>query len=136
MNSNIVVKSLEELGNFTELFSEPDSQSAQPAVEPITTLPSDEDLTHLADTVSEAMRELQSLMEQDGRARERAEESLERYRRLERMRTHVAQLNSDARAIADTASTLSDLGFDPRCRDRATRLVQLAAHVETSPAFA
>jgi hypothetical protein len=116
----IVLKSLEELGRFSDLFDSADRANNERALVPVVVEPIVEpDLEALADATSRAAEELRELAAADARARQEAEEALARYRRLQGDATRLEGIAKQAAAVAQGADALVARAFDPVCREQA-----------------
>jgi hypothetical protein len=130
MNQRIVLKSLEEIGRFTDLLVPSDRPSNERAlvrvvVEP-TTAP---DLDALAEAASRAAQDLSQLATADSRARREAEEALARYRRLQGDSARLQRIAGEAQTVADHAAVLAQQAFEPTCRERAGAVATTASDV-------
>lgn len=130
MTQPIVLKSLEELGQFGDLFVSADRASNERALVPVAVEPIMEpDLDALADAASRAAEELRELAATDARARQEAEEALGRYRRLQGDATRLERIAQQAAAVAQGADALAARAFDSACRERARAIAAAAAFV-------
>jgi hypothetical protein len=130
MTQRIVIKSLEELGRFSDLFVPADEVQEVRALVPIVTEPTTEaDIEALAEAASRAALELRQLAEADAAAREEAEEALARYRRLQSSGARLERVAIEAEALADRAASLAQQAFDPNCRKKAGEIATAVAAV-------
>ncbi len=119
MTQAIVVKSLEDLGEFSHLFvadTQPDSGSR--ALVPMPSEP-EADIEALANAAAQAAQELCELAVADREARRQAEEAFAEYRRLGTAIARLQGLARETQAIAEQARALADKAFDEECRERA-----------------
>jgi uncharacterized protein (DUF1697 family) len=136
INQSLVLKSLEELGGFSELFAEadhdqpPDDPAPAPAAaEPSGQLMLEADLDRLADAVSRAAEELREIAAADAAIRQEAEAALARYRRLTGDAARLAETTSAAEAVAEQATALSREAFEPSSRQRVEGVITTARAV-------
>jgi hypothetical protein len=126
----IVLKSLDELGRFSDLFVSADRASNERALVPVVVEPTMQpELEALADAASRAAEELRELAAADSQARREAEAALERYRRLQGDRARLLRIAGEAQAVADHAVVLAQQAFEPTCRERAGAVATAAALV-------
>jgi hypothetical protein len=125
-----VLKSLEDLGRFSDLFVSADRASNERALVPVVAEPIVEpDLEALADAASRAAEELRQLAAADARARQEAEEALARYRRLQGDATRLERIAQQAAGVAQGAHALAARAFDLACRERAGAVATTAGLV-------
>jgi hypothetical protein len=125
-----VLKSLEELGRFADLFDSTDRASNKRTLLPVVVEPIVEpDLEALAEAAIRAAQELRQLAEADSRARREAEEALTRYRRLQGDAARLQRIAGEAQTVADHAAVLAQEAFEPACRERAGVVAIAAAFV-------
>ena len=130
MTQGIVLKSLEDLGRFSDVIVPADEAGEMRALVPVVLAPTVEpDLDALADAASQAVQELRDLVTADARARREAEETLARYRRLQGDGARLEQVVSEAQAVAEQASALAERSFAPACGERARAVATVAATV-------
>lgn len=130
MTQRIVIKSLEGLGRFSDLFVPADEAQEVRALVPVVTEPTTEgDLETLAETASRAALELRQLAEADAAARQEAEEALARYRRLQSDAARLKRVAVEAKTLADRAANLAKQAFDPNCREKAGEIAAAVAAV-------
>jgi len=133
MMQPIVIKNLEELGRFSDLFVPADEAEEVRALVPVVTEPTTEaDLEALVEAASRAAQELRELAEADAAARREAEEGLARYRRLQGDAARLERMADEAQAMANRASSLANQGFDANCRERAGEIATVLAAVATA----
>jgi tetratricopeptide (TPR) repeat protein len=120
MTQRIVIRSLEELGRFSDLFVPAEEAQEVRALVPVLTEPTTEaDLDALAEAASRAALELRQLAEADAAARQEAEEALAHYRQLQRNAARLERVAVEAEALADRAANLAEQAFNPNCREKA-----------------
>ncbi len=125
MTQRIVVKSLEELGEFSHLFvAEPQSDSSRSLV-PLPVEP-ETDIERLGIAAAQAAQELSELAAADREARRQAEEAIAEYRRLGSTVSRLQEVAFETQTLAERATVLADEAFDASCRERA-RAVSLTA---------
>jgi len=130
VTERIVLKSLGELGRFSDLFVSADRTCNERTLVPVVAEPIVEpDLEALAEAASRAAEELRHLATADGRARREAEEALTRYRRLQGDRDRLQRIAGEAQTVADHAAVLAQQAFEPACRERAGAVAIAAAFV-------
>ncbi|MDI6857219.1 MAG: hypothetical protein QME71_02765 [Dehalococcoidia bacterium] len=130
MTQRIVIKSLEELGRFSDLFVPADEAQEVRALVPVVTEPTTEaDLEGLAEAASRAALELRQLAEADAAARQEAEEALAQYRRLQSNAARLERVAVEAEALADRAANLAKQAFNPNCRKKAGEIATAVAAV-------
>lgn len=134
MNRSLVLRSLEELAGFSELFTETDQPAderapASACTEPSGQLMLEPDLDRMADAVSRAAEQLREIAAADAHARREAEAALTRYRRLKADAARLAQTASAAEAVADQATALSREAFELASRPRVETVVTTARAV-------
>ena len=133
MTQRIVLRSLEELGDFAGLLVADDRPSNERALLPVPVQRSPElNLDALGEAVSRAAEELRELVESDARARREAEQALARYRRLQCEATRLERVATETQALAERASLLAERAFDPACRSKAEEVATLVATVATT----
>jgi len=126
----IVLKSLEELGRFSDLFVSADRTRTERALVPVVAEPIVEpDLDALADAASRVAQELRQLAAADSRARREAEEALTRYRRLQGDAARLEGIAQQAAVVAQGADALAVRAFDAACRERARAIATGAGSV-------
>src|SRR5713101_7613588 len=134
-NNKIVLKSFEDLGQFTDHFRESDGPDNERALAPMPVLPSDDDLVSLVEAVQAAAEQLGSLAAENARSREQAVEGLAQLRRLQEARPQLVQVVAQAQRVAQAASELADSGFDEECQDKAKDLSLTATRVADVACF-
>jgi len=133
MTQPIVLKSLDELGRFGDLFAATELADNDRALVPVAVAPTAEpDLDALAEAASRAAQELSRLASADARARQEAEQALARYRRLNGDASLLQDVSERAQVVADQASALASRAFSPECRERAKEIATAAAAVATT----
>jgi hypothetical protein len=133
MTQPIVLKSLDELGRFGDLFAATERANNDRALVPLAVGPTTEpDLDALAEAASRAAQEIGRLASADARARHEAEQALTRYRRLQGDAALLQDVSERAQAVADQASALAERAFSPECRERAGEIATVAAAVATT----
>jgi hypothetical protein len=129
MTQQIVLTSLEDLGQFADLIAvdEPVSNELAlvPQHKPIATF----DVAALIETLRASSQELDGLAKADAIARQHAEEALVRYRRLTADATRLQRIALEAQGISDQASAFANHAFSPECREGAARIAQAGAMV-------
>lgn len=132
MTEGIVLKSLEELGQFSDVIVPADEAGEVRALVPVVRMPAVEpDLDALADAASQAAQELRDLAEADRRARQEAEKALDRHRRLQREKARLEEIITNAQSVADKAAALAVSAFEVSCSQRAREVAGVAAQVST-----
>jgi tetratricopeptide (TPR) repeat protein len=130
MTECIVIKNLEELGRFSDLFLPADEAEEVRALVPVVTEPTTEaDLDALAEAASRAALELRQLAEADAAARQEAEEALAHYRRLQSNAAQLERVAVEADSLADRAANLAEQAFEPNCREKAKEIAMAVAAV-------
>jgi hypothetical protein len=133
MTQPIVLKSLDELGRFGDLFAASERAHNDRALVPMVVGPTAEpDLDALAEAASRAAQEISRLAAADARARQEAEQGLARYRRLQGDAALLQDVSERAQAVADQASALAARAFSTECRERAKEIATAAAAVATT----
>ncbi len=133
MTQRIVIKNLEELGRFSDLFLPADGPEEVRALVPVVTEPIVEaDLDALAQAASRAALELRQLAEGDAAARREAEEALAHYRRLQCNAARLERVAAEGHALADRAANLAEQAFNPDCRQKAKEIATAVAAVITT----
>ena len=133
MTQPIVLRSLDELGRFGDLFAPTERANNDRALVPVAVGPTPElDLDALAEAASRAAQELSRLASADARARQEAEQALTRYRRLQGDASLLQEVSEGAQVVADQASALASRAFSPECRERAKEIATAAAAVATT----
>ena len=133
MTQPIVLRSLDELGRFGDLFAATERSNNDRALLPVAVGPTTgPDLDALAEAASRAAQELSRLASADARARQEAEQALARYRRLQGDAALLRDVSERARAVADQASALASRAFSSGCRERAKEIATAAAAVATT----
>jgi len=133
MTQPIVLKSLDELGRFGDLFAATERANNDRALVPVAVGPTTgPDLDALAEAASRAAQELSRLAAADARARQEAEQALTRYRRLQGNAAVLQDVSERAQAVADQASALAERAFSQGCRERAKEIATAAAAVATT----
>lgn len=133
MTQRIVIKNLEELGRFSDLFVPADEAEEVRALVSVVTEPAVEaDLDALAEAASRAAQELRQLAEADAAARREAEEALAHYRRLQSSAVRLERVAVEAQALADRAANLAEQAFEPNCREKAKEIARAVAAVMTT----
>lgn len=123
MTQRIVIKNLEELGRFSDLFVSPDGAKEVRALAPVVTEPTTEaDLEALAEAASRAAQEVRQVAELDAAARREAEETLARYRRLQSDAARLERVAVQAEAVAYQAANLAQRAFNPNSREKAAEV--------------
>jgi hypothetical protein len=130
MTQQIVLRSLEDLGQFADLIATDEPVNNERALvpqppKPIATF----DVAALIETLRASAQELDGLAKAEAIARQHAEEALARYRRLTGDATCLQRIALEAQGIADQASVLADHAFSPECQEGAARIAQAAAMV-------
>lgn len=130
MTQQIVLTSLEDLGQFADLIVADEPVSNELALvpqprKPIATF----DVAALIETLRASAQELDGLAKADAIARQHAEEALVRYRRLTGDATRLQRIALEAQGIADQASVFADHAFAPVCQEGAVRIAQVAGMV-------
>ena len=130
MTQQIVLTSLEDLGQFADLIATDEPVNNERALvpqppKPIATF----DVAALIETLRASAQELDGLAKADAIARQHAEEALVRYRRLTGDATRLQRIALEAQGVADQASVLADHAFSPECQEGAARIAQAAAMV-------
>lgn len=130
MTQRIVIKNLEELGRFSDLFVPADEAEEVRALVPVVTEPTTEaDLEALAEAASQAALELRQLAEADTTARQEAEQALAQCRRLQNNAGRLERVAVEAEALANRAANLAEQAFDPNCREKAGEIATAVAAV-------
>ncbi len=133
MTQRIVIKSLEELSRFSDLFAPADEAQEVRALVPVVSQPTTEaDLEALAEAASRAAQELRELAEADAAARREAEEALAQYRWLQSSAARLERVAVEAEALAGRAANLAQQAFDPNCREKAKAIATAIAAVMTT----
>jgi hypothetical protein len=133
MTQPIVLKSLDELGRFGDLFAATERANNDQALVPVAIGATMEpDLDALAEAASRAAQEISRLAAADVRDRQEAEEALARYRRLQGDAALLQDVSERAQGVADQASALAGRAFVPKCRERAKEIATAAAAVATT----
>jgi hypothetical protein len=130
MTQQIVLTSLEDLGQFADLIATDEPVSNGRALvpqppKPIATF----DVAALIETLKASAQELDGLTKADAIARQHAEEALVRYRRLTGDANRFQRIAIEAQGVADQASVLADHAFSPECQEGAARIAHAAAMV-------
>lgn len=130
MTQQIVLTSLEDLGQFADLIATGEPVSNERALvpqppKPIATF----DVSALIETLRASAQELDGLAKADAIARQHAEEALVRYRRLTGDATRLQRIALEAQGVADQASVLADHAFSSECQEGAVRIAHAAAMV-------
>ena len=130
MTQQIVLTSLEDLGQFADLIATDELVNNERALvpqppKPIATF----DVAVLIETLRASAQELDELAKADAITRQHAEEALVRYRRLTGDATRLQRIALEAQGIADQASVFADHAFSPECQEGAARIAQAAAMV-------
>lgn len=132
MTQGIVLKSLEELGQFSDLITPANDAGECRALVPVEVMPWVEpSIEELADEASRAAQELREVAEADRRARQDAEQALDRYRRLQREKARLEAIITTAQGVADKAAALAEFAFEVACAQRAREVAGVAAQVST-----
>ncbi len=132
MTQRIVIKNLEELGRFSDLFVCADEAQEVRALVAVVTEPTTEgDLETLAEAAGRAALELRQLAEADAAARQEAEEALAQYRRLQSNAARLERVAVEAEVLADRAANLAEQAFNPNCRKKAGEIATSVAAVAT-----
>ncbi len=133
MTQRIVIKNLEDLGRFSDLFVPADEAQEVRALVPVVTEPTTEaDLEALAEAASRAALELRQLAEADAAARHEAEEALAHYGRLRSNAARLERVADEAQTLADRAANLGEQAFGLDCRERAREIATAIATVVTA----
>jgi len=133
MTQPIVLKSLDELGRFGDLFAATERSNNDRALLPVAIGATMEpDLDALAEAASRAAEEIGRLAAADARARQEAEQALARYRRLQGDAALLQDVAERAQVVADQASALAGRAFAPECRERAKEIATVATAVATT----
>lgn len=130
MTEQIVLTSLEDLGQFADLIVADEPVNNERALvpqppKPIATF----DVAALLETLRASAHELDGLAKADAIARQYAEEALVRYRRLTGDATRLQRIALEAQGIAGQASVFADHAFSPECQEGAARITEAAAMV-------
>jgi len=126
----IVLKSLEELGQFADLFDSTDRARNKRTLLPVVAEPIVEpDLEALAEAAIRAAQELRQLAAADAQARQEAGEALGRYRRLQGDAIRLEGISQQAAGVAQGAHALAARAFDPASRERARAIAAAAGFV-------
>ena len=115
MTQQIVIHSLEELGQFADLIS-PEDELAPPITEQVEMTT---DLAALAAAASRATAQLQELVERDAVARREAELALTQHHRLQEEIDQLERIMGETETVRSKAEELSTSAFDPTCRNTA-----------------
>jgi hypothetical protein len=118
MNQQIVIHSLEELGQFADLIS-PEDELTPPIREQVEMTT---DLAALAAAASRAAAQLQELVERDAIARREAELALTQHHRLQEEIAQLERITGETESVRSKAEELSIKGFDPACRNKAVEV--------------
>ena len=118
MNQQIVIHSLEELGQFADLIS-PEAELSPPFTEQVETTI---DLAALAAAASRAAAQLQELVERDAVARREAELALTQHHRLQEEIAQLERITGETESVRSKAEELSTRGFDAACRNTAVEV--------------
>ncbi|MPZ50979.1 MAG: hypothetical protein GEU75_17045 [Dehalococcoidia bacterium] len=118
MNRQIVIHSLEELGQFADLIS-PEDEPTPPITEQVEMTT---DLAALAAAASRAAAQLQELVERDAVARREAELALTQHHRLQEEIAQLERITGETESVRSKAEELSNKGFDPACRNTAVEV--------------
>lgn len=130
MTQQIVLTSLEDLGQFADLIVADEPVNNERALVPQPRMPiATFDVATLIETLRASAHELDGLAKADAIARQYAEEALVRYRRLTGDATRLQRIALEAQGIADQASVFADHAFSPECQEGAARIAQAAAMV-------
>lgn len=130
MTQQIVLTSLEDLGQFADLIVADEPVNNERALVPqppksIATF----DVAALIETLRASAQELDALAKADAIARQHAEEALVRYRRLTGDATRLERIALEAQGIAGQASVFAGHAFSPACQEGAARIAQAAVMV-------
>jgi hypothetical protein len=118
MNQQIVIHSLEELGQFADLIS-PEDELTPPLTEQVEMTT---DLAALAAAASRAAAQLQELVERDAVARREAELALTQHHRLQEEIAQLERIFGETESVRSKAKELSTSGFDLACRNTAVEV--------------
>lgn len=118
MNQQIVIHSLEELGQFADLIS-PEAEPTPPITEEVEMTT---DLAALAAAASRAAAQLQELVERDAVARREAELVLTQHHRLQEEIAQLERIMGETQSARSKAEELSISGFDSACRHTAVEV--------------
>ena len=130
MNQQIVIHSLEELGQFASLIS-PEDEPPPPITEQVETT---SDLAALAAAASRAAAQLQELVERDAVARREAELALTQHHRLQEEIAQLERITGETESVRSKAEELSIRGFDPACRNTAVEVGTVVKAVASTAA--
>lgn len=132
MTQPIVLKSLDELGQFGDRFAATERANYDRPMLPVTIEPTPElDLDALMETVSRAAQEITTLAAADADVRQEAEQALARYRRLQSDAALLQDVSKRAQTVADKALGIASQAFVPKCRTRAEEIAATAAALAT-----
>src|SRR3972149_6724067 len=130
MTKQIVLTSLEELGQFAGLIVADELVSDERALVPRPPEPAAAlDLDALVETIRRSALELQALSTADAFARKQAEEALAMYRRVTTEACHIQRIAGEAQVVARQASAFAACAFSLECQEGAAQLAEVAVMV-------
>lgn len=130
MTQQIILTSLEELGQFADVIVGDEPVSNERALVPQPLKPAAAlDLGALVETIRRSAEELQALSTADACARKQAEEALAGYRRLTGDAGHLQRIAREAQEVAGQASAFAAHAFSPECQEGAAQVAEAAAVV-------
>jgi hypothetical protein len=130
MTQQIVLRSLEELGQFADVIVSDEPVSAERALVPQPPdPPTPRDLDDLVETLRRSAEELQGLSAADEHARKQAEQALAKYRCLTADAGQLRRIAADAEQVANQAKAFCARAFTVECHEGATRVVKAATVV-------
>jgi hypothetical protein len=112
MNQQIIIHSLEELGQFADLIA-PEAELTPPITEQVEMTA---DLAALAAAASRATAQLKELVERDAVARREAELALTQHHRLQEEIAQLERITGETESVRSKAEELSTGAFDAACR--------------------
>lgn len=130
MTQQIVLRSLEELGQFADVIVSDEVVSTERALVPQPPAPpAPHDLDDLVETLRRSAEELQALSAADAAARNQAEQALAKYRRLTVDAGQMRRIAADAQQVASQARAFQARAFSVECREGATQVTNAATAV-------